>query len=281
MKGGVGKTTTVVSLAETFAAEGRSVLVIDVDTQANASYCLAGDAILAELIHNDRTIDEFFRKRLVDNLPCPIKPFVRPQVSHVTHLGRQLNVSLLASSLYLRLTEREIIHTLTSKKYSMSAIEGQAAHVLGPGIKEFRDHYDFIIFDCAPGISAFTTAAILLCDLIMIPTIPDFLSYLGLSAFVENILSDTEKGKRQNNAHVLITRKNNTNHHKDYHRRIIDLSEEPESKFSVLKTSIPETSNFPQAMQMIDNEHPTYTQKYKQISAVLSDLADEVTGAFA
>jgi chromosome partitioning protein len=97
MKGGVGKTTTVVSLAETLAAEGRSVLVIDVDTQANASYCVAGDDILAELIHNDRTIDEFFRKRLVDNMPCPIGPFVRPQVSHVTHLGKQLNISLLAS----------------------------------------------------------------------------------------------------------------------------------------------------------------------------------------
>ena len=42
-KGGVGKTTTTVSLAEAFAAEGYKTLVVDLDSQANASLLIYGE----------------------------------------------------------------------------------------------------------------------------------------------------------------------------------------------------------------------------------------------
>ena len=52
MKGGVGKTTTVVSSAEALGADdpSASVLVVDLDPQASASVCLAGNDLLAEMI---------------------------------------------------------------------------------------------------------------------------------------------------------------------------------------------------------------------------------------
>jgi cellulose biosynthesis protein BcsQ len=280
MKGGVGKTTTVVCLSETLAAaQGKSVLVIDIDTQANASYCLAGDKILSELIKNDRTIDEFLHKRLVDNIPCPINEFVRPNISHVTHLGEQLNVSLLASSPYLRVTEREIIYNLTKRRYSMEAVEGRTTEALKSPIEGFRKNYDFIIFDCAPGISAFTTAAISHSDLVIIPTIPDFLSVLGLSAFSEQVLRDVQRHGGNCKAYVLITRKNNTNQQNEYHRLIQERASKTDPPFSLFDTVVPEAASIPASLRMIDDQHPTYGQKYgPNIAGVLSSLATEVMG---
>lgn len=264
MKGGVGKTTTVVSLAETLATDpGTPVLVIDIDTQANASYCFAGDKILAELIRNDRTIDEFFQKRLVDNIPCDIDGFVRRHVSNVTHLDQPLDVSLLASSPHLRLTEREIIHTLTARKYSMNAIEGRTTEILKPAMERFKKEYKYILFDCAPGISAFTASAIASSDLIIIPTIPDFMSYLGLSAFADHVLQEARTRETQREAWVLVTKKNGTTQHATYHNKIKEAAGKPDALFSLFETTVSESASFPRAMNMINENAITYLHKYQ------------------
>ncbi|MGH6845342.1 MAG: ParA family protein, partial [Methylocella sp.] len=67
MKGGVGKTTTVVSLAEALAADDphASILVVDLDPQASASVCLAGNELLEKLIKNDDTVEAFLEARLI------------------------------------------------------------------------------------------------------------------------------------------------------------------------------------------------------------------------
>ncbi|MBJ7544017.1 ParA family protein, partial [Rhodomicrobium udaipurense] len=132
-----------------------------------------------------------------------------------------------------------------------------------------------IIFDCAPGISAFTTAAMMISDHIVVPTIPDFLSTLGVAAFTASILKEIRQKRPELSANVLIARKNNTRHHAQYHNIIIDKAKLSSGTFGVFDTVIPESTAMAQAMNLIDG---TYTQKYSKLSDVLSNLAAEIRG---
>jgi cellulose biosynthesis protein BcsQ len=279
MKGGVGKTTTVVSLSETLAAEDKGpVLVIDMDAQATASYCLAGDKLLRELIYDNRTVDAYFEAALIYGSRQPIEDLICGQVSEVTHLGRILDVSLFASTAQLRITERELIYYLSERGYGLLGIEKKTKEILANDLEQLRRNYRYILFDCAPGISAFTSAAVAFADLVVVPTIPDCLSHLGLISFTKRIIGQ-QRDPRALPPYVLITKKKPTTHHNEYVDLIRTMSTRDGVPFRLLDTIIMETQAFPAALEMT-GLNPTYSIKYPpRISNVLTSLAREVREA--
>ncbi|TPV99288.1 MAG: Sporulation initiation inhibitor protein Soj [Beijerinckiaceae bacterium] len=161
MKGGVGKTTTVVSLAEALAADdpSASILVVDLDPQASASVCLAGENLLAEMITDDRTVEAFLEDRLLNHETTKLAPKIRNAVGGTTHAGNQLKISLLPCGPHLRVVEREIIYHLTDQHFNMKAIEGQTWKLFEQEFLPLGKTYDYVIFDCPPGISPLSETA--------------------------------------------------------------------------------------------------------------------------
>ncbi len=279
MKGGVGKTATVVALAEALAAEGNSVLVIDADAQANASICIAGDATLSSLILNGQTIDAYLGDLILGGRKLNIADRIYYQASDVAHKGKPLAISLLASSSELRTLEREIIFELTKKKFGLDAIIGKFSRAMKRQLDEISDHYDYVLIDCAPGISALTEASIRIADLVIVPTIPDFLSTYGLKSFCQNLWGREQAHSRAQTRpkklpHVLITRARRVNAHSRTIARIRNEPKAAQPSFALFETIIPEVIGVPEALARTGT-HPTFTNKWRALIPVLSKLSEE------
>ncbi|MBV9982447.1 AAA family ATPase [Bradyrhizobium sp.] len=279
MKGGVGKTTTVVSMAEALAANGYRVLVIDLDPQANASLCLAGDSLLATLIARKATIEGFLENQLLGNKKTAFTECIRNNVSNVSHLNQQLAISLLPSSPNLRHFEQKIIHDLTQRKMSWSEIIKGLSGVMGIQLTKSRKAFDFILIDCAPGISILTEVSIRLADLIIIPTIADFLSTFGLQTFCaamadRSLAEGVKRASRR--PYVLITRRRQVKIHEQTAEKLRNEASAAKPAFDVFRTEIPETVAVANALSQV-NQFPIFSQKWGPVVVpLLSDLVREI-----
>ena len=73
MKGGVGKTTLAVSMAEASSFQGKSVLLVDLDLQINASLTIAGDRVDDMLPwRRGQTIEDYLEERWHGRNPNPM-----------------------------------------------------------------------------------------------------------------------------------------------------------------------------------------------------------------
>ncbi|MDJ0920561.1 MAG: AAA family ATPase [Henriciella sp.] len=263
-KGGVGKTTTTVSLAEAFAAEGYKTLVVDLDSQANASLLIFGedgDERLYDAIHAYTNVSDYLRENFLGECFAHMSKFIVPNASDVTYLDQTLDLSLVPATPGLRRAERELIYTLTEQGYSMTAIEGRVGLRLRQDMADLRKQYDIVICDCPPGISAMTEATLSASDLIIVPTIPDFMSTLGLDLFTGDIIDSLKKRGLSNVPIVLATKYDDSNHQKDVLAAMRDGARDPDIEYDMFETVIPNRPEF--AANPIElGPRPSFNQKW-------------------
>jgi cellulose biosynthesis protein BcsQ len=284
MKGGVGKTATVVGLAEAFAAKGKSVLVIDLDSQANASICIAGDATLAELMRQHCTIDGFINEFTRNGWSTSFDGFVRPDVSNVTHKDKPLKLSLLASSPALRDLERDLIYALTKRQKTLGDIVEALWDLMQEQFRLSKREFDVVIIDCAPGISLLTEVSVRLADLVVIPTIPDFLSTFGLDAFCASMwdrkLAGNKTPSPRGLPYVLATRCRPINVHRDTVAAMRLEASATKPTFKMFKAVVPEAAAVAAALGSLDAQASFERKWTPRIASVLEGIVGEIQEAF-
>ena len=173
-KGGVGKTTTAVNLGVGLAQQGKKVLLIDADAQANLTMALGYNrpddlpftlsTVMQDII-DDKTVD------------------VSQGITH-----HKEGVDLIPSNIELSGLEVRLINALSRES------------VLKTYVNEVKRDYDFVLIDCMPSLGMITINSLAAADSVVIPTQPHYLSAKGL----ELLLRTVSKVRRQINPRLRI-----------------------------------------------------------------------------
>jgi chromosome partitioning protein len=194
-KGGVGKSTLVLALAETLATyHGKRVLVIDADAQASVSHMLARGAELEAAQSGERTIVDYLIAAVLRDAAPSWQDFVIPDVSDVDDAR---SIALIASDTDLTLFEREV---------SKGDHEAALRRSVGALLAEAGQKYDLVLVDSAPGLSVLTECFLREAHFYMSPTRPDEISIRGLGFLREFKQRNPEMGFG-NNLGVIINMK--------------------------------------------------------------------------
>lgn len=156
-KGGVGKTTSAINLAASFAHFGHRVLLIDLDSQGNASQGLRVDKDL-----NVKTIFDV--------------------------LTSSTNIKETIQNTYIKLVDVVPANVNLSGAEKLLFKFDNSHYILKEKLFEVKDEYDYILIDCPPALSQLTINSLSASDSVIIPVQCEFYAIEGLSQLMNTIV---------------------------------------------------------------------------------------------
>ena len=154
-KGGVGKTTSVISLAS-YLAEKKRVLIIDIDPQGNATSGLGFDR------HADNP--DIYDVILGDH-----------ELNEAIQSHPHLNVDLVPASPNLAGAEIELVQAIGREYRVKEALE------------TVESSYDYVLIDCPPSLGLLTVNALTASDSVIIPVQCEYLALEGLTQLNDTV----------------------------------------------------------------------------------------------
>ncbi len=149
-KGGVAKTTTAINLSAALGAQGKKVLLIDLDPQGNATSGLGMDR---------RELEHCVYDVLINGAP--------PQA--VIKETDFTNLSLLPATIQLAGAEVELVNAISRE------------NKLRRAIRPLSPYYDYIFIDCPPSLGLLTVNALACAGSVMIPLQCEYYALEGLT----------------------------------------------------------------------------------------------------
>jgi chromosome partitioning protein len=176
-KGGVGKTTTVVSLGGALSKRGYRTLLLDMDPHGSMTSYFGHDpdGIASSLY-------QLFQAR-ADKQPLQAQSLIQET--------RFSNLSLLPASTALATLDRQL-----------GAAEGMGL-VINQALTQLQPYYDFVLIDCPPQLGMLMVNALAACEHLIIPVQTEFLALKGLER-MERTLSMMQRARQKAMSYTIL-----------------------------------------------------------------------------
>lgn len=157
-KGGVGKTTTAVNLAGAFAELGKSILLVDIDAQANTTNSMG---------INDKDLE----KTVFDLLDLKV---TKEEVKDVI-IKTEFNIDVLPSNISLAVAEQTLVAKM-NREYMLKKI-----------LNHIESEYDLIIIDTPPSLGLLSINSLVAADYVIVPIYASYFSIKGISDLIDTL----------------------------------------------------------------------------------------------
>lgn len=183
LKGGVGKTTMTVSMAEILAGHfDKRVLVIDLDPQTNSTTMLIGEKAWQAANREGRTLAPLFQDSLRPKGDPPTFDLDRTLYREASPIEGVRTLDLLPSSLDLIDVQDDLAAAGGGKYHTDRPVD-----ILHKATSALIPEYDYVLIDCPPNLGIITLNGIRMSHGYVIPTKPDILSTYGIPQIMNRV----------------------------------------------------------------------------------------------
>ena len=239
LKGGTGKTTTTFNLAANYAKEGKRVLLVDLDMQANLTSFFDDDIVkhkenkpdIASILNGASRIEEGIYRSRFENLN-----FIK------------------GSNDIMQLNMKDI-------------------NILGSYLSSLTCAYDICMIDCHPDVSVLTENALAIADLVIVPIFLDGFSRDNLNLVIKELIS-LENKCGEIKFRIFVNRLRNLKSQKAIYMDLVKNHD-----YSVMNTSIAEYSGIQSALLKhkplyMHRKKSSVNEDYRELAQEILSIAE-------